>query len=261
LVGSGDNRQGYEINAASPIAIAQIGSLVQTVTFLGILQALGLAIIGGLILNVMPCVLPVISLKIFGFVSEAGQQPDKALRLSMTFSLGILFCFAVLAVLVILLQAAGTQVGWGFQFQDYRFVVVISGLVFAFALNLFGVYELSVSAKATGKLAKLAGGLSRARQVSQNWRLSTVSDCFDDRAGLNLNTDPRIHCNSGPWLQHLEKQTVGFLLLLPDLPCPRAIGRQSEQRGVFRAPAVDGRGGGFAGYLLTWRGIIYRIWS
>jgi thiol:disulfide interchange protein len=46
----------------------------------------------------------------------------------------------------------------GFQFQDYRFVVVISGLVFAFALNLFGVYELSVSAKATGKLAKLAGG-------------------------------------------------------------------------------------------------------
>jgi thiol:disulfide interchange protein DsbD len=114
--------------------------------------------IGGLILNVMPCVLPVISLKIFGFVSEAGQQPDKAFRLSMAFSLGILFCFAVLAVIVILLQAAGTQVGWGFQFQDYRFIVLISCLVFAFALNLFGVYELSVSAKATGNLAKLASG-------------------------------------------------------------------------------------------------------
>jgi thiol:disulfide interchange protein DsbD len=158
VVASGDNRQGYEINAASPIAAAQGGWAPQTATFLGILQALGLAMIGGLILNVMPCVLPVISLKIFGFVSEAGQQPDKAFRLSMAFSLGILFCFAVLAVIVILLQAAGTQVGWGFQFQDYRFIVLISCLVFAFALNLFGVYELSVSAKATGNLAKLASG-------------------------------------------------------------------------------------------------------
>jgi thiol:disulfide interchange protein len=158
VVASRNDRQGYEINASSPIAAAQGGWVAQRVTFLGILRALGLAMIGGLILNVMPCVLPVISLKIFGFVSEAGQQPDKAFRLSMAFSLGILFCFAVLAVIVILLQAAGTQVGWGFQFQDYRFIVLISCLVFAFALNLFGVYELSVSARATGNLAKLASG-------------------------------------------------------------------------------------------------------
>jgi thiol:disulfide interchange protein DsbD len=114
--------------------------------------------LGGLILNVMPCVLPVISLKIFGFVAEAGQQPGKAFRLSLAFSLAILICFAVLAVVVILLRAAGAQVGWGFQFQDYRFVVVIFCLVFAFALNLFGVYELSVSARATRGLAKLASG-------------------------------------------------------------------------------------------------------
>jgi len=114
--------------------------------------------IGGLILNVMPCVLPVVSLKILGFVSEAGERPAKAFRLSMAFSLGILICFAVLAVIVIFLRAAGTQIGWGFQFQDDRFVVVISCLLFAFALNLFGVYELSVSAQATGNLAKLASG-------------------------------------------------------------------------------------------------------
>jgi thiol:disulfide interchange protein DsbD len=158
VVGSGDNRHGYQIGARSPIATAQIGSLAQTVTFLGILQALGLAMIGGLILNVMPCVLPVISLKIFGFVSESGEHPDKAFRLSTAFSFGILACFAALAVIVVLLQAAGMQVGWGFQFQDYRFIVLISCLVFAFALNLFGVYELSVSAQATGRLTKLASG-------------------------------------------------------------------------------------------------------
>jgi thiol:disulfide interchange protein len=125
---------------------------------LGVLQAVAFALIGGLILNVMPCVLPVISLKIFGFVSEAGERPDKAFKLALVFSAGILACFAVLAAIVTFFRAIGAQVGWGFQFQDYRFVLAIACLVFAFALNLFGVFELSVSARATGGLAKLAAG-------------------------------------------------------------------------------------------------------
>ena len=125
---------------------------------LGVLQAVAFALVGGLILNVMPCVLPVISLKIFGFVSEAGERPDKAFRLALVFSAGILSCFAVLAAIVTFFRAVGAEVGWGFQFQDYRFVLVIACLVFAFALNLFGVFELTVSARATGGLAKLAAG-------------------------------------------------------------------------------------------------------
>jgi thiol:disulfide interchange protein len=125
---------------------------------LGVLQAVAFALIGGLILNVMPCVLPVISLKIFGFVSEAGERPDKALKLALAFSAGILGCFAILAATVTFFRAIGAQVGWGFQFQDYRFVLAIACLVFAFALNLFGVFELTVSARATGGLAKLAAG-------------------------------------------------------------------------------------------------------
>src|ERR1700757_3510786 len=124
----------------------------------GVLQAVAFALIGGLILNVMPCVLPVISLKIFGLVSEAGERPDKAFKLALVFSAGILGCFAVLAAIVTFFRAIGAQVGWGFQFQDYRFVLAIACLVFAFALNLFGVFELTVSAPATGGLAKLAAG-------------------------------------------------------------------------------------------------------
>jgi len=124
----------------------------------GVLQAVAFALIGGLILNVMPCVLPVISLKIFGFVSEAGERPDKAFKLALVFSAGILGCFAAFAAIVTFLRAIGAQVGWGFQFQDYRFVLAIACLVFAFALNLFGVFELTVSARATGGLAKLAAG-------------------------------------------------------------------------------------------------------
>ncbi len=156
VVGAGENRQGYEINEKTVLRAAALQTAAPAVGFLGILQMLGFAMIGGLILNVMPCVLPVISLKIFGFVSEAGIHPKKAFLLSMAFSLGIIGCFAALAALVILLRAAGEQIGWGFQFQDYRFIVLISCLVFAFALNLFGVFELSVSAQATQGLANLA---------------------------------------------------------------------------------------------------------
>ena len=156
VVGSGDQREGYEVSGA---AVPSTTQNVTTSAGLGaVLQALAFALIGGLILNVMPCVLPVISLKIFGFVSEAGERPQKAFWLSMAFALGILICFAVLAFVVVLVRATGAQVGWGFQFQDPRFIVAISCLVFAFALNLFGVYELSVSARATEGLAKLASG-------------------------------------------------------------------------------------------------------
>jgi thiol:disulfide interchange protein/DsbC/DsbD-like thiol-disulfide interchange protein len=137
---------------------ANTGDSGVSADLVGVLQAVLFALIGGLILNVMPCVLPVISLKIFGFVSEAGERPDKAFKLALVFSAGILGCFAVLAGIVTFLRAIGAQVGWGFQFQDYRFVFAIACLVFAFALNLFGVFELTVSARATGGLAKLAAG-------------------------------------------------------------------------------------------------------
>ncbi|HZC34519.1 MAG TPA: protein-disulfide reductase DsbD domain-containing protein, partial [Chthoniobacterales bacterium] len=132
-----------------------------------LLQAIGFAFLGGLILNIMPCVLPVISLKIFGFVSEAGGRPDKAFRLALAFAAGILGCFGLLALGVVGLRAAGANVGWGFQFQDERFVLAITCIVFAFALNLLGVYEITVSAGATGGLARLASGQGYASAFFQ----------------------------------------------------------------------------------------------
>jgi thiol:disulfide interchange protein/DsbC/DsbD-like thiol-disulfide interchange protein len=146
----------FEVELRPTTAAAQGGNV--SADLAGVLQAIGFALIGGLILNVMPCVLPVISLKIFGFVSDAGERPDRAFRLALAFSAGILGCFALLAAIVSFFRAVGAQVGWGFQFQDYRFVLVIACLVFAFALNLFGVFELTVSARATGGLARLAAG-------------------------------------------------------------------------------------------------------
>ena len=106
------------------------------------------ALIGGLLLNIMPCVLPVIALKVFGLVKMAGDQPVKIRRLGWMFSLGILASFLALALLVIVLQTAGQQVGWGFQFQEPLFVIAMSAVVFAFGLSLFGVFEIQLPSAA-----------------------------------------------------------------------------------------------------------------
>src|SRR5262249_40177862 len=76
VVGSGETRQGSEIKAATVLVNAQTPAA--SASLVAILQALVFALIGGVILNIMPCVLPVISLKVFGFVSEAGERPEKA---------------------------------------------------------------------------------------------------------------------------------------------------------------------------------------
>lgn len=102
------------------------------------------AVVGGLLLNVMPCVLPVIGLKVFGLVRMSGDEPARVKRLGWFFSLGILGSFLALAVLVIFLKTAGEHVGWGFQFQEPLFVIGMCTVVFVFGLSLFGVFEISL---------------------------------------------------------------------------------------------------------------------
>jgi thiol:disulfide interchange protein/DsbC/DsbD-like thiol-disulfide interchange protein len=115
------------------------------------------ALIGGLLLNIMPCVLPVIALKVFGLVRMASDQPRQIRRLGWMFSVGILASFLALALLVIILQAAGQQVGWGFQFQEPLFVIAMSVVVFAFGLSLFDVFEIRLPGVAvTGVSAAVA---------------------------------------------------------------------------------------------------------
>jgi len=109
-----------------------------------LLLYIGFALLGGVLLNIMPCVLPVIALKVFGLVKMAGDRPAKVRRLGISFAAGILASFLALAAVVIALQFAGQQVGWGFQFQEPRFVIAMAALVFAFGLSLFGVFEINL---------------------------------------------------------------------------------------------------------------------
>ena len=81
------------------------------------------AFLGGLILNVMPCVLPVIALKILGFVGQAKDEPRRVRKLGLIYALGVLVSFLVLAGLVIGVKAAGHKAGWGMQFGNPQFLV------------------------------------------------------------------------------------------------------------------------------------------
>lgn len=115
-----------------------------------------LAFLGGMLLNVMPCVLPVISLKIMGFVGQAGQSPRRIFQLGLTYALGVLSSFLVLAGAVLALKAFGTSVGWGFQLQSPTMVAILCAVVFAFGLSLFGVFTIDLSGAVSGKTEALS---------------------------------------------------------------------------------------------------------
>ncbi len=124
----------------------------------GLLLALLYGFIGGLILNLMPCVLPVISLKIFGFIRQAGDAPEKIFRHGLAFTAGIFAWFLGLGVVVLAIKAAGGQATWAFQFQNPWFNLVIAVVVFVFALNLFGVFEVVLPGRAAQAIDDTGGG-------------------------------------------------------------------------------------------------------
>ncbi len=119
-------------------------------------QMLIFAFIGGLILNIMPCVLPVIALKILGFVSEAKSEPRRVRNLGLIYALGVLLSFLVLAVIIIGVKTAGHHAGWGMQFGSPVFIVCLITLVTLVALNLFGIFEVTLGGRALDTAGELA---------------------------------------------------------------------------------------------------------
>lgn len=106
----------------------------------GFLTALVFAFLGGLVLNLMPCVLPVLSFKILGFVHQSGQDSRKVFLHGLWYTAGTLASFAALAAAVVGLRSAGAMVGWGFQFQSPTFLVVLATIVLTMALSMFGLF-------------------------------------------------------------------------------------------------------------------------
>lgn len=128
---SGSTGQGFDLDAPiTSSAQSERHSLAGWLFF---------AFLAGLLLNITPCVLPVISIKVLSFVEEASQSPAKVFKLGLAFSLGMLLVFNVLAVLA---TAAG--LAWGQHFQSPAFSIAMASIVFAFSLSLFGVFTLGV---------------------------------------------------------------------------------------------------------------------
>lgn len=124
-------------------------------------MALLFAFIGGMILNLMPCVLPVLSLKIFSFVKMSGENRKLCFQHGLSFSFGVLISFWALAGALLILQAYGQSVGWGFQLQEPIFVAMLASIIFILGLNLFGVMELGTSVtSAAGNINHKAKGLT-----------------------------------------------------------------------------------------------------
>ncbi len=119
------------------------------------------AFIGGLILNVMPCVLPVIALKILGFVEQARKQPREVRVLGLMYGVGVLASFLAIAALFLGLKAAGHTAGWGIQFSNPQFLVVLTTVMTLVALNLFGVFEVTPGGKVMGAAGALAAKTGR----------------------------------------------------------------------------------------------------
>jgi len=124
---------------------------------LGIALALVFAFFGGLILNLMPCVLPVLAMKAVAIASVAHAHPSRAARDGWAYGAGAILSFLVLGGAVIALRAGGQAIGWGFQLQEPIVVAGFALLMFAVGLNLSGVFELSSGLSAGENLTRKSG--------------------------------------------------------------------------------------------------------
>lgn len=167
------NRRAYEfVDPAADASQITIGALAGPATegfgpeplsplvLLGFMLA---AMAGGLILNLMPCVFPVLSLKALAFASNAGASTRKQRMDGLVYTLGVIVSFLVLATVLILLRAGGALAGWGFQLQEPWFIALIIYLFFTMGLSLSGVFEIGTGLMgAGGGLAERAHGYRKS---------------------------------------------------------------------------------------------------
>ncbi len=259
---NGNDRTAWQIEA-SIVAAAK-----PSVPSRGIFTFLLFGFIGGFILNLMPCVLPVISLKIFGFIQQAGQSREKIFRSGLAFTAGIFAWFLALALLLIALKAGGRDVTWGgFQFTNAYFVLGLSIVVLVFALNLFGVFEISLpqsmtrgllaSSERKDDLGSFFQGVFAtvlATPCTAPFLGTALGFAFAQSpivilamfvaiaAGMSapyflLSAQPawlRFLPQPGPWMVHV-KQFMGFLLLATLLFLLYVLGAQRGLEGAIWA--------------------------
>ena len=150
--------RGLRVEAALGVPAAINSAAAQPAARGSLPGTLFLAFVGGLILNLMPCVFPVIGLKILGFVNQAGHDRRKIVAHGLVFAVGVLLSFWTLAGALAVLRASGDQLGWGFQLQSPAFVYVLAVLMLVFGMNMSGVFEFGLGATAVGSNLQMKSG-------------------------------------------------------------------------------------------------------
>ncbi len=124
-----------------------------------VLQAALLALVGGVLLNLMPCVFPVLSVKVLGLMGQAGQSHAHVRRHGLAYTAGVLAAFAALAATLLGVRAAGAEVGWGFQLQSPSTIAVLAYVLFAVGLSLSGVFYVGGTLQGVGQGLATRSGL------------------------------------------------------------------------------------------------------
>lgn len=252
----GKETRAYDIN----VSVAE--TVISEKSSNNLLLFLLLAFVGGIILNFMPCVLPVVSLKVLNIVNAAKDSLGKRLSHALAFVVGLLFAFWVLSGLIIVLQHYGHEVGWGFQLQKPIFVAFLAGLFIVFALSLLGVFEIKfmgvssskaprkhsvagsfingilatiVSTPCTGPLLGSVLGVAFTLHPVEILLIMTSIGIGMASPYLILGLWPR--ClrfvpKPGPWMD-VFKQVMGFLLILTVVWLIWIFGAQTTNQSVF----------------------------
>ena len=156
------DHQAYDITAPVvagevPVATGKLDS-GQKASPVTTLTAIGLAFLGGIILNLMPCVFPVLFLKGLALVQSSGEERSRLRSHGLVYTLGILVSFWAIVAVLLILRAGGSQAGWGFQLQSPTFIAVLAAGLFFFALSLAGQFDLGLSLTSVGgELAQKQG--------------------------------------------------------------------------------------------------------
>jgi thiol:disulfide interchange protein DsbD len=232
-----------------------------------LLRAIALALAGGLVLNLMPCVLPVLSVKALGLVQHSSQRPSVLRAHGLAYAAGVLVSFAIVAGTLIALRAGGEQLGWGFQLQSPAFVTLLAWLFFAVALGFSGAIVVSgrfvgaghalaarsgyVGSFAAGALATVAAtpctapfmGAAVGFAVTQPWPAALV---VFEALGLGLAVPylllsfvpawSRFLPQPGPWMERL-KQLLAFPLYASSAWLVWVVSQQAGPHGVGAALA------------------------
>ena len=259
---NGNERTAWEIS--TPQIAANVAAPVAT---RGLATFLFFGFVGGFILNLMPCVLPVISLKIFGFVKHAGKDRRGVFRNGIAFIAGIFVWFIGLALLLIALKSAGHQVTWAAQFTNPYFVLILSVIVLVFALDLFGVFEITLPQAVMHRMLHSATREGEAGSFVQGlFATALATPCtapfLGTAVGFALSQSPSIILlmfaavaagmsapyfllsaqpawmkflpQPGAWMVHV-KQFMGFLLLATLLFLIYVLGAQRGLEGAIWA--------------------------